>query len=189
MAGNATSDNVGPQHLMNIKRIAWAIRTAEEAFPDAAPVATASTAGAGSAVLAAVEKYLAQRGLGQKPAEATPVASAPAAVATAPAPVRAPASTVAAEVVDRFLARRPAKTATAPTCACGTQSSSPKPEAPAEKPLPPAPEIQIVDFVCESDVRAAIQRAKKIYIGPKTIVTPSARELASAGEILVMAQR
>ena len=47
----------------------------------------------------------------------------------------------------------------------------------------------IVDFVCESDVRAALARGKKIFIGPRTIVTPSARELADPGEILVRAQR
>jgi ethanolamine utilization cobalamin adenosyltransferase len=46
-----------------------------------------------------------------------------------------------------------------------------------------------VDFVCENDVRAAINKSRKIYIGPKTIVTPSARELASRFDILVLAQR
>ena len=53
----------------------------------------------------------------------------------------------------------------------------------------PAPKIDIVDFVCEADVRTAIAQNKKIYIGPKTIVTPAARELAGRDEILVMAQR
>ena len=32
MAGNITSDNVGPQHLINIKRLAYVVRTPEEAF-------------------------------------------------------------------------------------------------------------------------------------------------------------
>ena len=35
MAGNSTSDNVGPQHLINIKRIAYVVRTAAEALPPA----------------------------------------------------------------------------------------------------------------------------------------------------------
>jgi len=43
-----------------------------------------------------------------------------------------------------------------------------------------------VDFVCEADVRDAIRDGRKIYIGPKTIVTPSARDLAAPGDILVM---
>jgi ethanolamine utilization cobalamin adenosyltransferase len=44
-----------------------------------------------------------------------------------------------------------------------------------------------VDFVCEDDVRAAIRDQRKIYIGPRTIVTPSARELAGPSDILVLA--
>jgi hypothetical protein len=44
-----------------------------------------------------------------------------------------------------------------------------------------------VDFVCEDDVRTAIKHSRKIYIGPKTIVTPAARDLASPGDILVLA--
>ncbi|MCL6650568.1 MAG: acetaldehyde dehydrogenase, partial [Chloroflexi bacterium] len=32
IAGNATSDNVGPQHLINIKRLAWYVRSPEEAM-------------------------------------------------------------------------------------------------------------------------------------------------------------
>jgi len=42
--------------------------------------------------------------------------------------------------------------------------------------------------VCEDDVRDAIREKRKIYIGPKTVVTPSARDLASASDILVLAK-
>jgi hypothetical protein len=45
-----------------------------------------------------------------------------------------------------------------------------------------------MDFVCEADVRDAIREKRKIYIGPKTIVTPSARDLADTSDILVLAQ-
>jgi ethanolamine utilization cobalamin adenosyltransferase len=44
-----------------------------------------------------------------------------------------------------------------------------------------------VDFVCEDDVRVAIKNSRKIHIGPKTIVTPSARDLAAPSDILVLA--
>jgi len=44
-----------------------------------------------------------------------------------------------------------------------------------------------VDFVCEADVRQAIQEKRKIYIGPKTIVTPAARDLAEPSDILLLA--
>jgi hypothetical protein len=38
-------------------------------------------------------------------------------------------------------------------------------------------------------VREAIRQKRKIYIGPKSIVTPSARDLAASNDILVLAQR
>jgi hypothetical protein len=47
---------------------------------------------------------------------------------------------------------------------------------------------KVADFVCEADVRLAIREKRKIYIGPKTIVTPSARDLAGPDDILVVAQ-
>jgi hypothetical protein len=37
--------------------------------------------------------------------------------------------------------------------------------------------------VCEADVRAAIRENRKIAIGPKTIITPSARDLAMQFQI------
>src|SRR5881628_2493556 len=56
MAGNITSDNIGPQHLINIKRIAYAVRQPEEAFevPAAAPSRVGVDRGT---VAAAVERY------------------------------------------------------------------------------------------------------------------------------------
>jgi acetaldehyde dehydrogenase (acetylating) len=100
-AGNITSDNVGPQHLINIKRLAYVVRKPEEAFEMPLDYHQASSApgiAAGSAapvdrntVVAAVERYLAARGV-------TP--------ASAPAPVHSVIPNVAAEVVDRFLAKR-----------------------------------------------------------------------------------
>jgi hypothetical protein len=47
--------------------------------------------------------------------------------------------------------------------------------------------VAAVDFVCEADVRDAIRDKRKIFIGPKTIVTPSARDLAGPSDILVLA--
>jgi acetaldehyde dehydrogenase (acetylating) len=45
----------------------------------------------------------------------------------------------------------------------------------------------VVDFVCEEDVRQALRLGRKITIGERTIVTPSARDLGDAHRILVMA--
>ena len=41
----------------------------------------------------------------------------------------------------------------------------------------------------EADVRQAMAQNRKIFIGPKTIITPSARDAAGSEEVLVMAQR
>jgi hypothetical protein len=49
--------------------------------------------------------------------------------------------------------------------------------------------VVISDFVCENDVRTAIQQHKKIYTGPKTIVTPAARDLGEEHGVLVAAER
>jgi ethanolamine utilization cobalamin adenosyltransferase len=39
--------------------------------------------------------------------------------------------------------------------------------------------------VCEADIRQAMRENRKIHIGPKTIITPSARDLAERSDILV----
>ncbi|MCC6368864.1 MAG: aldehyde dehydrogenase family protein [Bryobacterales bacterium] len=190
IAGNITSDNVGPQHLYNIKRVAYAVRTPEEAFPSQAAAAMPDRA----AVVSAVERYLAQK-LGQAPVRAhAPVAAAPSAAR------RADSRTIATNVVDHFLGTRKQPAAPAPsTCSCAlpkltamkAETAAVAAPAPPPTPPPPAapPPLPIVDFVCESDVRAAMKESRKIYTGPKTIVTPAARELAAQYDILVQAKR
>ena len=44
----------------------------------------------------------------------------------------------------------------------------------------------VVSFVCEEDVRQAIRLNRKITIGERTIITPSARDLAEAHRIFVL---
>jgi acyl-CoA reductase-like NAD-dependent aldehyde dehydrogenase len=112
VAGNITSDNVGPQHLINIKRLAYVVRKPEEAFEmpldyHAAP--NGSVAGVAgpidrNTVVAAVERYLASRGIAVAAADSgggcgcSPPAPA--------APVSAVVNSVAADVVDKFLSNR-----------------------------------------------------------------------------------
>jgi acetaldehyde dehydrogenase (acetylating) len=119
VAGNSTSDNVGPLHLINIKRLAYAV--------DSTPM----------------------------PAELDPKSIDRAQIVSA---------------VERFLA---------------TRGHAPRASAPAvQSDFQPPPAT--VDFVCEDDVRKAIAQSKKIFIGPKTIVTPSARDLARPHDILIV---
>jgi hypothetical protein len=47
----------------------------------------------------------------------------------------------------------------------------------------------VTDFVCEADVRAAIKEGRKIFVGPKTIITPAARDVPGLSDILVMPRR
>ena len=132
-------------------------------------------------VTAAVERYLAQRG------------TVSGSATSSGAPGGSAMQGVVAGVVDQYFAKREPRQREA-ACACSVQAASKGPSgvaaivAPARV-EPPAPQVTIVDFVCEDDVRSAIAQGKKIFIGPRTIVTPSARELAAPGEILVRAER
>ena len=40
-----------------------------------------------------------------------------------------------------------------------------------------------MDFVCEDDVRRAIQKGEKIYTNARTIITPAARDMGEAAEV------
>src|SRR6185369_2129559 len=61
---------------------------------------------------------------------------------------------------------------------------------PATRPAasPPAP-VAPVAFVCEDDVREAVKKGITIPIGERTIITPSARDLAAAHRVLVEVAR
>jgi acetaldehyde dehydrogenase (acetylating) len=111
MAGNSTSDNVGPQHLINIKRLAYVVRKPEEAFempldynaaPSAVPAGLVGPVDRG-AIVAAVERYLASRGIVVSAGSGT---AAPSCGCSHPETKASVVANVAAEVVDRFLAKR-----------------------------------------------------------------------------------
>jgi acetaldehyde dehydrogenase (acetylating) len=159
--GNITSDNISPRHLLNIKRLAYETRPALRRGQKSDTV-TARTASA------PVEPRV------FRPA----VAPASAAVSSTPAPAlpRAAAAPPAAGVDAAAMARqlesivRP--NAAAPVTAQTGDATT---------------DHQVVDFVCEEDVRQAIRLARKIVIGERTIVTPAARDLAEAHRIFVTA--
>jgi hypothetical protein len=90
-------------------------------------------------------------------------------------------------VVDRFLSRRTALRESASAVSnppAGGAAIPASTAAPTASPAPPAPDVQVVPFVAEDDVRRARFKQKKIYINAKTIVTPAARDLDD-GTILV----
>jgi hypothetical protein len=45
----------------------------------------------------------------------------------------------------------------------------------------------VAEFVCEEDVRQAVKLGRTIVIGERTIITPAARDLASAHQVFVSA--
>ncbi|MGH9535284.1 MAG: hypothetical protein ACRD2E_10525, partial [Terriglobales bacterium] len=123
-----------------------------------------------------------------------------------PADAASPATSAYA-LVDRFLSgKQPVGGAsTAPQPAAGAQprqpevagTGSPLPlpepatvgqpsQLPSVAPAPaaPAPRAEVAAFVCEADVRLAIKDGRKIRVGPKTILTPAARDLASEHGLL-----
>lgn len=84
--------------------------------------------------------------------------------------------------IDAFLARRGvAEPPTeAPEADVALRESEPEPAALSPPPSP-------VEFVCEDDVRRAIQDSRVIVIDDATIVTPAARDLASEHQVLEIA--
>lgn len=166
--GNVTSDNVSPLHLMDIKRVAFETR----------PVASKRPA------VAAQSSVM--------PMPATPASQPqPAVSASRPAPAAATTEPKIsrdeiAAIVDRFLANRPSE---APLPSPPPRAEAPRVESnggassrpPASQPS--ANGRQAADFVSEDDVKRAIQKGEKIYVSPKTIITPSARDIGDPAEV------
>ncbi len=244
--GNITSDNIGPQHLMNVKRVAWEARPVEHRSvpadqrmattlrPEAARVASVAASSASVAITPAPS--------------ATPTATIPAATPQAREPIAAPKRIDRAQIanlVEKVLAEyKTAKaggaagstspesavlrggldggtTLAAPLAHVPSKTGEPSPTeiaselvgrifgrtpepSPAESPAspaaiptkvapdgavpvpaPPKKNVTVVPFVSENDVRRAMTLQEKIFIGPKTIVTPSARDLGNEHEVFV----
>ncbi|HTC61481.1 MAG TPA: aldehyde dehydrogenase family protein [Candidatus Saccharimonadales bacterium] len=243
--GNITSDNIGPEHLMNVKRIAWEARPVEHrtvpvdqrmagASNSPAPVAVqtevkvaashepaqvsapsakaaslaakpeekeiassgnAASAGVDRAAIARiVENVLAAQGIARgsgvpKPLPVSAVAPRLTAAECAPKELDGAAS-IAAEIANRFFGVA-AKNAASSGEVAAAKSCPPKggryiPSETAKKAeLPAKAAIEVQVFVSENDVRRAMTRSEKIYIGRKTILTPSARDLGMEHEVFV----
>jgi acetaldehyde dehydrogenase (acetylating) len=162
IAGNSTSDNIGPLHLINIKRLAYD----RESAPRLSGLSTNPTRQGGDQGGDSVSSSNPTRQGGDRGRDSV-----------------ADRSEIAA-AVERYLAHR--SVASPAVARSVANTPSPAPSAPATPAPPAAAEPTLVDFVCEDDVRQAIRDSRKIFIGPKTIVTPSARDLAGPHDILVL---
>ncbi|MDX6530330.1 MAG: hypothetical protein QOH41_2620 [Blastocatellia bacterium] len=162
--GNVTSDNVSPLHLMDIKRVAFETRPVQSKRPAIAAQPTASP---------------------QQPANVR---------ATSPAPASRAAGTPQvsrqeiAAIVDRFLANRPPESnplVSAPQAsrsehAAGGNVGATRPNTPSQS---GSNGHKAAEFVSEDDVKRALQKGEKIYVGPRTIITPSARDIGDPAEV------
>ena len=151
--GNVTSDNVSPIHLMDIKRVAFETKPIN----------------------------------GSKTMAAQTQPSVPA-----PSGRRTVSREQVAELVDQFLSKKlsepePVKQEKPAEVQAAAEPSSPvktiihelRPQSLTENGFKSDP----VDFVSETDVRAAVEKGEKIYITEKTILTPSARDLGEEKDV------
>jgi acetaldehyde dehydrogenase (acetylating) len=150
--GNITSDNISPRHLLNIKRLAYEIAPAMSRFEHPAGF----------------------------PAR-KPVASPRAAVGIS--------AEALSRRIDDFLGSRGFRSPASdrgPTLRSGPADQgeeprppgSPRANSPDGRDLGPrADSTPPLEFVCEEDVRRAIQAGRKLVVSERAIVTPSARDL------------
>jgi acetaldehyde dehydrogenase (acetylating) len=196
--GNITSDNIGPQHLINIKRIARESRSvAHRTIPvEKRMITEDSVEGSneamtedshGPATIGAdavpdretisrvVERQLAVRqntSVGDSAAETCLVMKTNAGSAKSSAwPSVADVSRAAVDAV--FAAKRVSRSMPE----SGLQSELPEKAAEIQ--------IDVTEFVSECEVRAALLHNRKIYIGPKTILTPAARDLGASHDVFI----
>src|SRR5262249_40550687 len=143
--GNITSDNISPRHLLNIKRLAYEVT----------PVVSRWDRASGSPLQASTE-----------PSGARPSGPAlPQAPARPPAPAGIGAEALSRRI-DAFLSSRGyrgeggVRSDSSPTPRAQSDSSPTAVHARAQTPL---------TFVCEDDVRAAIQAGRKLTVSERAI--------------------
>ncbi|HZR24943.1 MAG TPA: aldehyde dehydrogenase family protein [Vicinamibacterales bacterium] len=159
--GNITSDNISPRHLLNIKRLAYEVAPVVSRWDRmGGTVVSSSSAAAGSKL-----------------------PSAPA----RPAPPTGISAEALSRKIDQFLSSRgfsgsdPGQTRVRPgsdSGQTGVRLGSDSSLTPDQKPM---------DFVCEDDVRTAIQAGRKLVVSERAIITPAARDLAEQHRVLTVA--
>jgi acetaldehyde dehydrogenase (acetylating) len=175
---NITSDNIGPQHLLNVKRLAYETREyiPEEIIPPAtisdfnestelsANIVADPENVTGEGLEVQIANFLDKRGLLPKGSTVPPVVGRTSVI-----------SVRDSDTSDTVLTTPPPPRG--------------RPELPADQ--DPAvlkakttetttPHLSPAEFVSEDDVRDACETGEKIGIGPDTIVTPLALELGEA---------
>ena len=175
---NITSDNIGPQHLLNVKRLAYETREyipkevvepatisdQNERTELSANIVTDTENVAGAGLEIQIADFLDKRGLLPKASEVPPGVGRNAVI-----------SVRDVDASDTVL-KAPPPPRGRPEVPTNKNPVDPQSNTsePAAAQLPPA------EFVSEDDVRDACETGEKIGIGPDTIVTPLALELGEA---------
>ncbi|MDO8677556.1 MAG: aldehyde dehydrogenase family protein [Acidobacteriota bacterium] len=157
--GNITSDNISPKHLLNIKRVAYELRPASVPRVPTVP---------------------------EVPKGLVPSANVPGAPALPKAPVKPQPESISSDAlisrIDKFLATR-GLAPMAPMAPTPAPLAPLAPLAPDQAQVPNPPE----QFICEEDIRHAIREGRKLVIGERTIVTPSAKDAGEAAKVFLYA--
>ena len=168
--GNITTDNISPMNLLNIKRLAYERR----------PVNSAD--GTAMEMRARAEVNPAPPFPAPRPHSPVSVSSSSSSPLASPA--KAGDRAEIARIVQRFMgAVYKPFAAPAPSPAAGLTSKPCSAEGNTRNNVGGAP--RPVDFVSEDDVRTALKRGEKIYVSPRTIITPSAHDLGDPQEVFV----
>ncbi len=195
---NVTSDNVGPQHLINIKRLAVGVRDLSRPSPDPGQLPFAEAVEPDSAPNAGLESrvavFLAARGIiAAEPGADVDLISSNAAppsptvrdrsTTEGAAPVRRQQERPQAPLGSGALASQPSQQEVP---AISMVSKSGQADTTASSRRSPRPLDQNPEpFVCEADVRSAVDDGRRICIGPHTILTPLANDLGKQHGIFV----
>ena len=192
LGGNITSDNIGPQHLMNLRRVAWESRAIEHrsipaaqrmARPDAAAPRTSRCGSIGRQ-----RRHSCRCGQISNSKSAVRLRSISSGGSGLFVAISAgiPDRAVIAHAVEHVMAHL----GIARGAACILRRKSRGPTCRSRQSRPPQKPFRarhsVSPFVTEGDVRRAVTRGEKIFIGPKTILTPSARDVAGSEDVLVV---
>ena len=159
--GNITSDNISPRHLLNIKRLAYEIAPAVSRFEHPAGFSAARPAAAPRVAVGISAEALSRRiddFLGSRG-------------------FRSPASD-----------RGPLRSGSADQGEVLAPSGSPRGNSPDGRDVvgPRTDSAPPLEFVCEEDVRQAIQAGRKLVVSERAIVTPSARDLGEQHHVFAV---
>jgi acetaldehyde dehydrogenase (acetylating) len=167
--GNITTDNISPMNLLNIKRLAYERKPVNREDGVRLPARSGAEA-------TGVSSFGAQSSR-QQDAGRMPALPGSSSAAIAKPENRAEIS----RLVQKFMgAVNKAPDSASQVPAAASSSAHPAPSSPSGGSAP-----RPVDFVSEDDVRVALKKGAKIYVSPRTVITPSAHDLGDPYEIFV----